>query len=44
MFPDLGSRIARDDPILSILASGPGREQVLAKLKKRAAMLIAMIE
>ena len=42
--PRPGSRIAKDDPILSIQASGPDRDQVFALLKKRAAALIAMIE
>jgi predicted ATP-grasp superfamily ATP-dependent carboligase len=42
--PRPGSRIAKDDPILSIQALGPDRDQVLALLKKRAAALIAMIE
>ncbi len=42
--PGPGSRIARDDPILSILAKGPDRNRVLDQLKKRAAMLFAMIE
>ena len=42
--PRPGSRIAKDDPILSILASGPDRDQVFAQLRKRAAMLIAMAE
>jgi predicted ATP-grasp superfamily ATP-dependent carboligase len=42
--PRPGSRIARDDPILSILAKGPDRNGVLAQLKKRAAMLFAMVE
>jgi predicted ATP-grasp superfamily ATP-dependent carboligase len=42
--PGPGSRIGRDDPILSILAKGSDRNLVLAQLKKRTAMLIAMIE
>lgn len=42
--PGPGSRIARDDPILSILAKGSDRDLVLARLKQRAAMLIEMIE
>ena len=42
--PRPGSRIAKDDPILSIQASGPDRDQVFALLKKRTAALIAMIE
>ena len=42
--PRPGSRIAKDDPILSIQASGLVRGPVLAQLKKRAATLIALIE
>lgn len=42
--PRPGSRIARDDPILSVRASGSDRDPVLAQLKKRAASLFAMIE
>lgn len=42
--PRPGTRIARDDPILSILAEESDRDLVLAQLKKRAAALIAMIE
>lgn len=42
--PRPGTRIARDDPILSVLAEGSDRDLVLAQLKKRAAALIAMIE
>ncbi len=42
--PRPGSKIARDDPILSILAKGPDRNLVLAQLKERAATLIAMME
>ncbi len=37
--PCLGSRIHMDDPVLSILAKGSGRDKTLALLKKRAAML-----
>jgi hypothetical protein len=42
--PQIRSRIARDDPILSILASGSNRDLVLAQLKERAAALNAIIE
>jgi hypothetical protein len=42
--PRPGSRIARDDPILSIQALGSDRDSVLARLKKRAAALSAMTE
>lgn len=37
--PGKGSRIAADDPILSILALGSSRDEVLAQLKTRAATL-----
>jgi predicted ATP-grasp superfamily ATP-dependent carboligase len=37
--PGKGSRIAADDPILSILATGSGRDEVMAQLKTRTAML-----
>ena len=41
--PGKGSRIAKDDPILSIMAQGSSRDEVIAKLKARAEMLGAMI-
>ncbi|VVB70736.1 ATP-grasp domain protein [uncultured archaeon] len=34
-----GSRIARDDPIISILAKGKSRDDVVAELKHKSAML-----
>ncbi len=37
--PCKGSRISVDDPVLSILAKGSGRDEVLALLKTRAAKL-----
>ncbi len=42
--PRPGSRIVRDDPILSVMATGSGRDTVLAQLQKRAARLIEMIK
>jgi uncharacterized protein len=42
--PGKGSRIAADDPILSILAQGSSRDDVTAQLKTRAAMLFNMIK
>jgi predicted ATP-grasp superfamily ATP-dependent carboligase len=42
--PRPGSRIARGDPILSILATGSDRDAVLAQLQKKAARLIEMIK
>lgn len=42
--PAKGSRIAADDPILSILARGNSREDVLAKLKTRSAMICDMLK
>lgn len=42
--PAKGSRIAADDPILSILATGAGRDDVLAKLKMRSAMICDMLK
>lgn len=42
--PAKGSRIAADDPILSILATGASREDVLAKLKTRSAMICDMLK
>lgn len=42
--PGNGSRIAADDPILSILAQGSSRDDVIAKLKTRAAMLGNLIK
>ena len=41
--PGKGSRIAADDPVLSITAQGSSRDEVIAKLKARAEMLGAMI-
>ncbi|MGD9594760.1 MAG: ATP-dependent carboligase, partial [Methanothrix sp.] len=37
--PRPGSRIERDDPILSILTKGSNRGEVLARLKDSAAMI-----
>jgi len=37
--PGKGSRIAADDPVLSIMALGPRRDEVMAQLKTRTAML-----
>ncbi|MDD4652202.1 MAG: ATP-grasp domain-containing protein [Methanothrix sp.] len=42
--PATGSRIAAEDPILSILATGAGREDVLAKLKTRSATICDMLK
>lgn len=42
--PEKGSRIAADDPILSIMARGSGRDEVIARLKKRTAMLGEIIK
>lgn len=42
--PAKGSRIAADDPILSILARGASREDVLAKLKMRSSMICDMLK
>jgi predicted ATP-grasp superfamily ATP-dependent carboligase len=42
--PAKGSRIAADDPILSILARGSGREDVLARLKMRSAIVCDMLK
>ncbi|MDD4448567.1 MAG: ATP-grasp domain-containing protein [Methanothrix sp.] len=42
--PGNGSRIAADDPILSILAQGSSRDDVIAQLKTRAAMLGNLIK
>ena len=42
--PGKGSRIAADDPILSILALGSSRDEVIARLKTRAAILGEMID
>ncbi|MHB8119683.1 MAG: ATP-grasp domain-containing protein [Methanothrix sp.] len=42
--PGKGSRIAADDPILSILALGSSRDGVLAQLKTRAAILGEIIK
>ncbi len=42
--PGKGSRIAADDPILSILATGSGRDEVMAQLKRRTAMLSETIK
>ena len=37
--PGKGSRIAADDPVLSILATGSDRDEVMALLKRRTALL-----
>jgi uncharacterized protein len=42
--PGKGSRIAANDPILSIMARGSSRDYVMARLKARAAMLGEMIK
>jgi hypothetical protein len=42
--PGKGSRIAADDPILSILALGSSRDEVIARLKTRAAILDGLIK
>ena len=42
--PQKGSRIATEDPILSILALGSSRNEVIAQLKTRAAMLYDLIK
>jgi predicted ATP-grasp superfamily ATP-dependent carboligase len=42
--PEKGSRIAADDPVLSITAQGSGRDEVMHRLKSRAAMLCKMIK
>jgi uncharacterized protein len=42
--PGKGSRIAADDPILSILAQGSSRDDVIAQLKMRVAMLGDLIK
>ncbi|MCX6677289.1 MAG: ATP-grasp domain-containing protein [Methanothrix sp.] len=42
--PGKGSRIAADDPVLSIMATGPRRDAVMAKLKTRAATLGEIIK
>ncbi len=42
--PGKGSRISADDPILSILARGSSRDDVIAQLKTRTAMLGDMIK
>jgi predicted ATP-grasp superfamily ATP-dependent carboligase len=42
--PGKGSRIAADDPILSIMALGSSRDEVLARLKTRALVLGEMIK
>ncbi len=42
--PWKGSRIAADDPILSILAQGSSRDDVMAQLKTRAAMIGYLIK
>jgi len=42
--PAKGSRIAADDPMLSIFATGAGRDDVLAKLKMRSAMICNMLK
>jgi len=42
--PGKGSRIAADDPVLSIMAQGSSREEVIAQLKTRAATLGDLIK
>ncbi|MFA6372362.1 MAG: ATP-grasp domain-containing protein [Methanothrix sp.] len=42
--PGKGSRIAADDPILSIMAQGSSRDEVMAQLKTRAVMLGDLIK
>jgi|WetSurMetagenome_2_1015567.scaffolds.fasta_scaffold05934_6 uncharacterized protein len=42
--PAKGSRIAADDPILSIFARGAGREDVLSKLNTRSAMICDLLK
>jgi predicted ATP-grasp superfamily ATP-dependent carboligase len=42
--PGHGCKIGKDDPILSILAAGKGRKEVLALLTKRAASLRRKME
>jgi uncharacterized protein len=41
--PGNGSRISKDDPVLSIMAQGSNRDEVMAQLKTRAEMLGTMI-
>ena len=41
--PVKGSRIAADDPVLSIMALGSSRDEVMTQLKTRAAMLDEII-
>ena len=42
--PAKGSRIAADDPMLSILATGAGRNDVLAQLRARSAMICDLLK
>jgi predicted ATP-grasp superfamily ATP-dependent carboligase len=42
--PGKGSRIAADDPVLSIMALGSSRDEVMTQLKTRAAMLGDLIK
>jgi uncharacterized protein len=42
--PGKGSRIAADDPILSIMALGSSRDEVMARLKTRTGILLEMIK
>jgi hypothetical protein len=42
--PGKGSRIAADDPILSIMALGSSRDEVMSLLKTRAGMLCDLIK
>jgi predicted ATP-grasp superfamily ATP-dependent carboligase len=42
--PAKGSRMATGDPVLSIMAQGSSRDEVIAQLKTRAAMLGEMIK
>jgi predicted ATP-grasp superfamily ATP-dependent carboligase len=42
--PEVGSRMAADEPLLSLIAQGSSRDGVLARLKRRSAMLSRMIK
>jgi len=41
--PRIGSRINKDDPVLSILAKGLGRDEVMSLLMERAATLTEIL-
>jgi predicted ATP-grasp superfamily ATP-dependent carboligase len=41
--PRIGSRINKDDPVLSILAKGSGRDEIVSLLMKRAATLAGIL-